>query len=76
MIGYADCPIKTVEWKNISLSLPCVKKQVKWFRMNTVNYCEVNLLNEFLVTMGQEDKSGKFSETLLLQQSYPYNISS
>ena len=44
--------------------------------MSTVNYCEVNLLNEFLVTMGQEDKSGKFSETLFLHQSYLYNLSS
>ena len=44
--------------------------------MSTVKYGEVNLLKEFLVTMGQEDKSGKFSVTLLLHQSYLYNISS
>ena len=34
------------------------------------NYGEMNLLKKFLVRMGQEDKSGKFSEILLLQQSY------
>lgn len=44
--------------------------------MSTVKYGEVNLLKEFLVMMGQEDKSGKFSVTLLLLQSYLYNISS
>ena len=60
-----------------SFFLPChAFKSANDIELSTSNYSEVNLLKEFLVRMGQEDKSGKFPETLLLQQSYLYNISS
>lgn len=38
-------------------------------------YSDVNLLKESLETMGQEHKSSKCSESLLLQQNNLYNIS-